>query len=139
MSVKILIMGLPGAGKTVLAMSLQKYLINIGYSVDWYNADDIRTLYNDWDFSHEGRIRQAYRMSELAKSNSDYSIVDFVAPLPEMRSIFAPDYLVWVDTLSHGRFEDTNKIFIPPEKYDFRITSHDGIDYSKIIGDFVRK
>jgi hypothetical protein len=29
---------------------------------------------------------------------------------------------VWVDTIDKGRYEDTNKAFIQPEQYDFRIT-----------------
>ena len=100
-------MGLPGAGKTYFAERLKTYLEqhsdlyhtdaeNISASraqVKWINADDVRKKYNDWDFSHEGRIRQSLRMRELADSFlNDFVIVDFVAPLPEMRNNFKADW-----------------------------------------------
>jgi adenylylsulfate kinase len=120
---RILIMGLPGAGKTYLAQHVLEHLQNERKSVMWLNADDVRKKYNDWDFSHEGRIRQSLRMRELADSyDVDYVICDFVAPLVEMRNNFKADWTVWVDTINQGRFEDTNKVFIAPEQYDFRIT-----------------
>lgn len=129
MTQRILIMGLPGAGKTTLAQALQKKL-----NAKWFNADDVRKQYNDWDFSHEGRMRQGRRMRELAdKSLADFVIVDFVAPLQEMRDIFAADFTIWVDTIREGRFEDTNQIFVPPEKYNFRVTEQDSKKWAKII------
>jgi hypothetical protein len=117
-------MGLPGAGKTYLSQHIVEHLQNNGKKVGWLNADDVRKKYNDWDFSKEGRIRQSLRMRELADSMTDvdFVICDFVAPLPEMRNNFKADWTVWVDTIDKGRFEDTNKIFNPPEVYDFRIT-----------------
>jgi adenylylsulfate kinase len=54
---KILLFGLPGSGKSTLAEQLAKLLNGV-----WLNADEIRKEYNDWDFSMEGRIRQANRM-----------------------------------------------------------------------------
>ena len=118
---RILIMGLPGAGKTTLARALQKRL-----NCAWFNADEIRARYNDWDFSLEGRIRQSQRMRILADdSNNEYAIADFVAPLKQMRDIYAADYVIWMDTISAGRFEDTNQVFEPPETYDLRITDFD--------------
>jgi adenylylsulfate kinase len=128
---KILIMGLPGSGKTTLANELKKLLPG---TVVWLNADEVRTKYNDWDFSYEGRIRQSIRMRELAEqSNADYVICDFVAPLPEMRNNFKADWIVWVDTIDKGKFEDTNKAFIPPDKYDFRVTEQDCDKWADII------
>jgi adenylylsulfate kinase len=126
---KILVMGLPGAGKTYLAQHIVDTLQAERKKVGWLNADDVRKEYNDWDFSHEGRIRQSKRMAELAESKYgtfDYVICDFVAPLPEMRNNFKADWTVWVDTIEKGRFEDTNKIFTPPDVYDFRITEQHG-------------
>ncbi len=120
MSKKILIMGLPGAGKTTLAKKLV-FLIK----AEWLNADDIRKKYNDWDFSNEGRLRQAKRMADLAekyKKSGRYVVADFVCPTPETRKLFNPDFVVWVDTIEKGRFEDTNKMFIPPDKYDVKVT-----------------
>ena len=118
---KILIMGLPGAGKTTLAAELVKLL-----NAKWLNADNIRKEANDWDFSIEGRNRQAQRMADFAnkyKSEGHIVIADFVCPTPKARELFAPDVLIWVDTIEEGRFEDTNKVFVKPDKFDFRVTS----------------
>ena len=35
-------------------------------SCAWYNADNLREMANDWDFSNEGRKRQSFRMRALA-------------------------------------------------------------------------
>jgi dephospho-CoA kinase len=155
---KILIMGLPGSGKTYFAERLKKYLEDNGdimkispnkvlhyegipdnstfkVHVDWFNADEIRKRFNDWDFSKEGRIRQSLRMRELADNMTDidYVICDFVAPLVEMRNNFKADWTIWVDTISEGRYEDTNKAFVPPEVYDFRITEQNSEKWSEFI------
>jgi len=149
---RILIMGLPGAGKTFLAGELSRYLRenstffhanteNIGSSqakVEWFNADDVRKRFNDWDFSQEGRIRQSHRMRELAeKSHADFVITDFVAPLPEMRYNYKADWTVWVDTIDQGRFEDTNRMFVPPDVYDFRVTEQAAEKWAEFIGSHV--
>lgn len=126
MTRKVLIMGLPGSGKTTLAAELVKLLELRGKSVTWFNADEIRKKYDDWDFSLEGRFRQAHRMRDLADSvDTDYALVDFVAPLTEMRDIFAADVTIWMANISAGRFEDTNRAFIPPETYDIQVTFQD--------------
>jgi phosphopantetheine adenylyltransferase len=145
---KILIMGLPGSGKTYFAERLQKYLEHYSTmfkisetlegsraTVKWINADDVRKKYNDWDFSHEGRIRQSIRMRELADSFfNDFVIVDFVAPLPEMRHNFKADWVIWMDTIEKGRFEDTNKLFVPPDVYDFRVTEQNAEKWVEFVG-----
>ena len=132
--IKILIMGLPGSGKTFLAEKLQNDLIENGFTVEWFNADKVRERFNDWDFSNEGRIRQSYRMEELSKkSNSDFVICDFVCPLPAMRQNFSADITIWMDTIDEGRFSDTNKLFVPPEKYEYRIMSKSAEGWSKTI------
>lgn len=116
-------MGLPGAGKTYLAQRLKVALEGYSKTVEWFNADEVRRRNDDWDFSHNGRIRQSHRMRELAESaNVDYVICDFVAPLVEMRNNFKADWTIWIDTIQQSRFEDTNKLFVEPEVYDFRIT-----------------
>ena len=146
---KILIMGLPGSGKTYFAEQLQTYLEShstfFNYNsetvngsrakVKWINADDVRRKYNDWDFSHEGRIRQSIRMRELADQFfNDFVIADFVAPLPEMRHNFKADWTIWIDTIEKGRFEDTNKMFVPPDVYDFRITEKNAKKWVEFVG-----
>ncbi len=116
-------MGLPGAGKTTLANELATLIKS-----KRLNADEIRKAANDWDFSEEGRTRQAKRMSEAAlkiKSEGNNVIADFICPTPEARSLFLADYIVWVDTIKEGRFEDTNQMFVKPEKYDCHVTTQD--------------
>ena len=132
---RILIMGLPGAGKTYLAQHILDHLQNNRKTVMWLNADDVRKKYNDWDFSHEGRIRQSLRMRDLADSyDVDYVICDFVAPLVEMRNNFKADWTVWMDTIDQGRFDDTNKAFIAPKEYDFRVIEQNAEKWAEFIG-----
>lgn len=134
---RILVMGLPGAGKTYFAEKLKIALeTNIDYPsiVDWINADAIRTQYNDWDFSIEGRIRQSLRMFAFAeKCSGDYVICDFIAPLQEMRYNFKADWIIWMDTIKVGRYEDTNQAFIPPKIYDFRITEKNAEKWAPLV------
>ena len=152
MAKRILIMGLPGAGKTYLATALKLYIENnsdffnptaeifvaSGATVEWFNADDVRKRFNDWDFSHEGRIRQSHRMRELAdQSSADFVIADFVAPLPEMRHNFKADWCIWMDTIDAGRFEDTNRVFDAPDVYDFRVTEQAADKWAEFIGDHI--
>jgi adenylylsulfate kinase len=130
----ILIMGLPGSGKTTLADELGPML-----KAKRLNADEVRKEANDWDFSEEGRKRQAKRMADFAiklKENSNYVVADFICPTPEARNLFPADYIVWVDTIKEGRFEDTNKMFIKPDKYDFHVTTQDAKNWAlKILKD----
>jgi energy-coupling factor transporter ATP-binding protein EcfA2 len=153
MTQRILIMGLPGSGKTTLAGALKRYLEangNISYSraemlpidttcqVTWFNADDIRRKYNDWDFSNDGRIRQSIRMFQFSiEAGTEYVICDFVAPLVEMRNNFKADWTIWVDTIREGRYADTNAMFQEPEQYDFRITEQDADKWADFIADHI--
>ncbi len=124
----ILIMGLPGAGKTTLANELAPLI-----KAKRLNADEVRKAANDWDFSEEGRTRQAKRMADFAlklKDEGNYVIADFICPTPKARSLFPSDYVVWVDTIKEGRFDDTNKMFVKPEKYDFHVTSQDAKNWA---------
>ncbi len=119
----ILIMGLPGAGKTTLSNELATLIKS-----KRLNADEVRRTANDWDFSEEGRKRQAKRMSDSAlqlKNEGNNVIADFICPTLEARKLFPADYIVWVDTIKKGRFEDTNQMFVKPEKFDFHVTTQD--------------
>ena len=124
----ILIMGLPGAGKTTLANELAKLI-----KAKRLNADEIRKAANDWDFSEEGRTRQSKRMADAAlkmKSEGNTVIADFICPTPEARTLFPANYIIWVDTIKEGRFEDTNKMFVKPDKYDFHVTTQDAKNWA---------
>ena len=115
---KILIMGLPGSGKTTLAKKVVHLL-----KADWLNADKIRGKYNDWDFSREGIIRQVKRMRDLAKkSKKKYVVADFICPMQEQIKIFKPDFVFWMDTIKKSRFKSMNKIFRKPKKFDLKFT-----------------
>ena len=116
-------MGLPGAGKTTLADELAPKL-----KAKRLNADEVRKAANDWDFSEEGRKRQAKRMADFAlelKNQGNYVVADFICPTPEARNLFPADFVIWVDTIKEGRFDDTNQMFVKPEKYDFHVTTQD--------------
>ena len=124
-------MGQPGAGKTTLANELAPLL-----NAKRINADEVRKAANDWDFSEEGRKRQAKRMAEIAikmKQEGNYIIADFICPTPEARSLFPADIIIWVDTIKEGRFDDTNQMFVKPEKYDFHVTTQDAKHWSSKI------
>ena len=121
-------MGLPGSGKTTLANELAPML-----NAKRLNADEVRKAANDWDFSIEGRQRQAKRMAEFAinlKKVGNYVVADFICPTPEARNLFPADYIIWVDTIKEGRFEDTNKMFVNPDKYNFHVTSQDAKNWA---------
>ena len=126
-------MGLPGSGKTTLASELVPLL-----NAKWLNNDKVRKTANDWDFSEEGRVRQAKRMSDLAekyKKEGNYVVCDFICPTPKARELFNADYLIWIDTIKRGRFDDTNKMFVPPKKFDFRVTTKDAELWANKIAD----
>jgi len=138
MTQRILIMGLPGAGKTTLAHALIKRMRSDSTTVGHLNADEVRAQFDDWDFSETGRIRQSKRMRELADACTfDYVIADFVAPLVEMRNNFKADWTIWVDTIREGRYADTNAMFQEPEYYDFRITEQDAEKWADFIADHI--
>lgn len=127
----ILIMGLPGSGKTTLANKLK----NVLNSVVHINGDDVRKQHNDWDFSIEGRIRQAFRIKEMLELvDTGVAIVDFVCPLETMRSIIDADFTIWVDTLNESIYDDTNKMFELPTKYSYHLVDHNDDNLISILG-----
>ena len=130
-------MGLPGAGKTTLANEIAPHL-----NAKRLNADEVRKAADDWDFSEEGRVRQAKRMADFAlklKAESNYVIADFIAPTPEARSFFPADFIIWVDTIKKGRFEDTNQMFVNPRKFDYHVTTQDAKKWAPLIIEEIKK
>ena len=124
-------MGLPGSGKTTIA----KLLVPM-FNAVWLNADEVRKEADDWDFSPSGRTRQAERMKSFAQKVLDENrnvIADFVCPTEQTRSDFNADYIIWMDTIKEGRFEDTNKMFESPKKFDFKVTHKDAQMWSFLI------
>lgn len=128
-------MGLPGSGKTTLAADLQ-YLLTTSYKSHWLNADKVREQFKDWDFSESGRDRQAKRMKNLAELHGQYNdvvICDFVCPFEKTRNEFDADYVVFMNTISKSKYEDTNKIFESPTKFNFEVKNKNSNYYSKTI------
>jgi hypothetical protein len=117
---KILIMGLPGAGKTTLTTALAPLLNAVVF-----NADAVRAnLWPDLGFSHEDRIEHARRMGWMCDrvvEAGGTAIADFICPTEETRSAFGRAFTIWVDRISAGRFEDTNRLFSAPAHPDFRV------------------
>ena len=131
-------MGLPGSGKTTLASKLVPLL-----KAKWINNDEVRKAANDWDFSEEGRIRQAKRVADIAEKfkkegNYNYLVADYICPTPQTRKLFNPDYIVWINTIKEGRFEDTNKMFVKPEKFDFEVTTQDAEVWANKIAEKIK-
>ena len=121
-------MGLPGSGKTTLANEVGPML-----NAKRLNADEVRKEANDWDFSEEGRKRQAKRMADFAvklKNQGNFVVADFICPTPEARNLFPADFVIWVDTIKKGRFEDTNLMFVKPEKYDCHVTTQNAKEWA---------
>ena len=129
-------MGLPGSGKTTLASEIAT-LIN----AKRINADEVRKEANDWDFSEEGRKRQSKRMAILAKKKQqegNHVVADFICPTPEARNLFHSDYIVWVDTIKKGRLDDTNAMFVKPEKFDCHVTTQNAKQWAKQIAEKIK-
>ena len=129
-------MGLPGSGKTTLAKMIAPRLNAV-----LLNADEVRKEANDWDFSSEGRVRQANRMKLLAQESLNKNrlvIADFVCPTEQTRIDFKADYIVWMNTIKESRFDDTNKMFEQPTEYNFKVTSKDAEMWSFLITQEIR-
>src|ERR1051325_6158922 len=122
MNRKILIMGLPGAGKTTLAKALVPLLNAVHF-----NADAVRTNVNkDLGFSLEDRIEQARRMVWLCDrvvEAGPFALAYFICPTEETRAAFGEAFVVWVDRIGESRFADTNRMFVPPSRFDVRVTA----------------
>ena len=134
---KILVMGLPGSGKTYLTERLVPLL-----NAAWYNADKVRDMSNDWDFSDEGRKRQSKRMRTFAdfeKNHGRFVVCDFVCPTKETRKNFDADIVIWMNTINEGRFDDTNKLFEEPVNVDFLITEWNESNHKDIADKILKK
>ena len=117
---KILIFGLPGSGKTTLARPFAELISGVHI-----NADEVRQHYDDWDFTPEGRMRQAQRMRHLSDGvvrAGKIAVTDFICPTESARQAFDPDFTIWMDTIKQGRYEDTNRMFEAPVQYDYHVS-----------------
>ncbi|MFZ0844789.1 MAG: adenylyl-sulfate kinase, partial [Pseudolabrys sp.] len=114
---KILIMGLPGAGKTTLANAVAPLLNAVVF-----NADAVRAnLSRDLGFTHEDRVEHARRMGWMCDRVVEAGgtvIADFICPTPDTRAAFGEAFTIWVDRIEAGRFEDTNRMFVAPDRFD---------------------
>ncbi len=121
-------MGLPGAGKTTLATALAPRLNAVHF-----NADAVRANINkDLGFAPEDRIEQARRMGWLCDrviEAGTYAIADFVCPTEEARAAFGEAFVVWLDRIKSGRFEDTNRLFEEPAHWDVRVVAEGSPNY----------
>lgn len=124
---KILIMGLSNAGKTTLA---KKISAKTGWPI--INGDDVRNTTGNHDYSFAGRVLQALHMKHMSKTSQYYSasehvLYDFICPTKHTRSLFDPDFVVYVNTLNPCPYEDTVEMFDPPSRgeWDVRVLSHD--------------
>jgi len=137
---KILIMGLSGSGKSELAKELHSLFQEHEMSSTRINGDEVRQSYRDWDFSPDGRLRQAERMARLAKkSDAQFVIADFIAPTKQIRDIFSPDMLIWLDTVKSSKYTNTDVVFQNPKNYQFKINKKDSKKWAKTIFDKINK
>jgi adenylylsulfate kinase len=137
---KILIMGLSGSGKSELAKELHSLFQEHNILSVRINGDEVREAHKDWDFSPEGRLRQAERMARLAKkSDAEFVIADFIAPTKQTRDIFNPDMLIWLDTIRSSKYTNTDVVFQNPKNYQFKVKKKDSKKWAKTIFDKINK
>ncbi len=120
---KILVMGLPGSGKTTFAREIAYH-----FNLPHYNADTIREYYDDWDFSFVGRLKQASRMSSY-----QFGVLDFVCPSRDFRKLVNADYTIWLDTIQKSVHRDTNIVFEKPLEYNMRLYDYPNIKFLKYV------
>ena len=126
--------GLPGSGKTTFS---KKLLLP---NMDYYNADEIRKKFDDWNFSIAGRKLQSARMLSMtvdSKMNRRHSIADFVAPFDKNRQSY--DIKIWMNTISESKYRDTNEIFEKPKTCNFEIKDYNYDNIIKEIHNEIKK
>jgi len=120
--IKILIMGLPGAGKTTLAKELSKEINAIHL-----NADKMRNkVWTDLTFKYTDRLIMAQRMGALSDTlvNQGYNVIaDFVCPTEKTRQAFGKAFVIWVNRIEKSRFDDTNHLFEKPSFFNICISN----------------
>jgi hypothetical protein len=129
----IQIIGLPGSGKTTLATALADRINAVHLNADYVRA----TINSDLGFAPEDRVEHARRMGEMARMLSGQGlivVIDFICPTTDTRTAFGkPDILVWMDTITEGRFEDTNKLWEVPTEFDYHFVSYDSKGQTDLI------
>lgn len=128
---KILVMGLPGSGKTTLSRVLAPRLNAVNF-----NADEVRANVNrDLGFAEADRIEHARRMGWLCDQVVNvgcFAIADFICPTPATRDAFLTGgdaFVIWLDRIKVGAFDDTNRMFVPPEHFDLRVSADGTPEY----------
>lgn len=119
MVVKVLIMGLSGAGKTSTAVKLQDHLAKSGLTAVHVNSDRVREATENWSFDDAGRIAASKWMVKTAdqildESKIDVVIYDTIACLQEQRDILDADITLFMDTVKSSEYADTDAEFERP-------------------------
>jgi ABC-type cobalamin/Fe3+-siderophores transport system ATPase subunit len=121
----LLIVGLPGAGKTALAEELTARSGAIHLNGGVARAD----LSSDLGFTTTDRLEQARRLGAIARlisSQGKLCIVDFVCPTKETRKMFGKaDFTFWMNRTGNDLYENTNRMWqdLSEDEYDLRINN----------------
>jgi adenylylsulfate kinase len=83
--------GQPGAGKTTLAKKVYNHILTNLYKVIHIDGDELREIFNNQNYSSDGRIKNVERAHDIAyfMSTKGFNvIVSLVSPFKEQRENF---------------------------------------------------